>query len=263
MECTAPKPGNVSPGHAFEDLCYEDFQKSAPITAKWCSAARTMGVGAVVEEAASEIWAAVQQNTHLGILLLLAPLAAATDRDELPAILNQLTVTDAEHVYRAIRSLEPGGLGEVDNQDVHSVPTSSLLECMQLAADRDTIANQYVNAFADVFRFADGLNFQAFEACWRTAVVRLHIDIMADIPDTLIARKCGTAVAIESQTRAAAVVAAEYTEDVLIAFDQWLRADGHRRNPGTTADMVAAVLFVGIREGTISVPPRDSGVAHG
>jgi hypothetical protein len=31
-------------------------------------------------------------------------------------------------------------------------------------------------------------------------------------------------------------------------FDTWLRSDNHARNPGTTADLVAAALFIGLRE---------------
>ena len=34
-------------------------------------------------------------------------------------------------------------------------------------------------------------------------------------------------------------------------LDEWLRADGHRRNPGTTADLVAASLFAAFREGVL------------
>ena len=36
-------------------------------------------------------------------------------------------------------------------------------------------------------------------------------------------------------------------------FDFWLRADGHRRNPGTTADLIAAGLFVLLREGRLEL----------
>jgi triphosphoribosyl-dephospho-CoA synthase len=35
-------------------------------------------------------------------------------------------------------------------------------------------------------------------------------------------------------------------------FDAFLRSDNHARNPGTTADLIAAALFVALRENAIS-----------
>ena len=40
-------------------------------------------------------------------------------------------------------------------------------------------------------------------------------------------------------------------------FDAWLRADGHRRNPGTTADLIAASLFAAFRDGILPMPSLD------
>ena len=40
----------------------------------------------------------------------------------------------------------------------------------------------------------------------------------------------------------------------LAELDAWLRAEGHARNPGTTADLVTACLFVALREGIIHLP---------
>ena len=37
----------------------------------------------------------------------------------------------------------------------------------------------------------------------------------------------------------------------LAAFDASLRRDGHSLNPGTTADLVTAVLFVAVVEGVL------------
>ena len=37
-------------------------------------------------------------------------------------------------------------------------------------------------------------------------------------------------------------------------LDFWLRSDGHRRNPGTSADLLAASLFAALREGIINLP---------
>jgi triphosphoribosyl-dephospho-CoA synthase len=79
---------------------------------------------------------------------------------------------------------------------------------------------------------------------------------MSESPDSLIARKCGAEVARESAERAARSLAAgppgsEVYANELIQLDAWLRADGHRRNPGTTADLIAAGLFAAFREGII------------
>ena len=254
MECTAPKPGNVSPIAAFEDLTYDDFQRTAPITARGIATAVNVGVGRSILATAREIQNQVGRNTHLGILLLLAPLVAARSREDLPTTLKALTTEDAKLVYEAIRIMEPGGIGEVDSQDIHNEPTDSLLECMRLAKHHDTIARQYANDFADVFSFVDSLNPIEFQTNWRDAVVRLQLRIMSQIPDTLIARKCGTEIAVESASIAREVLQADLAAKPLTDFDKWLRADGHKRNPGTSADMVAAVLYVALREEIISPP---------
>ena len=36
-----------------------------------------------------------------------------------------------------------------------------------------------------------------------------------------------------------------------VALDKHLRSDGNRLNPGTTADLVTACLFVALREGRV------------
>ena len=37
-------------------------------------------------------------------------------------------------------------------------------------------------------------------------------------------------------------------------LDFWMRSDGHRRNPGTTADLIVAGLFVAMINDEISPP---------
>jgi triphosphoribosyl-dephospho-CoA synthase len=70
-------------------------------------------------------------------------------------------------------------------------------------------------------------------------------------PDTLIARKRGPAEAAEAAARARRVLEGRAA---LAELDGWLRAEGNGRNPGATADLIAAGLFVLLREGTVPLP---------
>ena len=267
-EATAAKPGNVYRGADFEDLSYVDFLTSAAVVGPILDDAASRGVGATVRAGVEATRAAVVTNTNLGMMLLLAPLAAVSDEapliEGIRPLLGGLTVEDAENVYAAIRAAQPGGLGTVEHGDVNAPepPRMTLLEAMALAADRDLVARQYVDDFADVFWTADGV--QAAVAADRPlgeAIVRGYLELLARRPDTLIARKCGGAVAEEASRRAAAVLQSlEAGEDAyrgaLADFDFWLRADGHRRNPGTSADLIAAALFILLRERRLDWPIR-------
>jgi triphosphoribosyl-dephospho-CoA synthase len=211
--------------------------------------------------------AAVETNTNLGMLLLIAPLAAATSERPIAQgvaeVLQALTVEDAIHVYAAIRLAQPGGLGRVDEADVHSAdaPTITLRQAMALAADRDLVARQYVNDFAEVYWTADRIAAALVDLPLGEAIVRGYLELLVEHPDSLVARKCGAAVASEVSAGAATVLGAiaqgeETYQTYRAEFDFWLRADGHRRNPGTSADIIAAALFLLLREQRITWPVR-------
>jgi triphosphoribosyl-dephospho-CoA synthase len=256
-EATAPKPGNVHPARAFADLTYEDFVAAAKAAAPCLARASEVGVGRAVLDAVLATNQACRSNVNLGICLLLAPLAAVPQERALTSgigeVLSHLTDEDAHCVYEAIRLAKPGGLGQTAEQDVSSAPTCGLLEAMRLAEDRDRIAWNYTHAFEDVLVTGPRLRYRWSRRLDRNeAIVALHLELMARIPDTLIARKCGTDVAEEASRRAAAVLDSGWPDaprspERLAELDGWLRADGNRRNPGTTADLVAAILFVVLR----------------
>ncbi|MEX2286091.1 MAG: triphosphoribosyl-dephospho-CoA synthase [Planctomycetaceae bacterium] len=265
LEASARKPGNVHPGASFADLTYGDFLASARLIAPILARAAQVGVGPTVLSTVEATHARAPRNSNLGIVLLIAPLAAVP-RDEslvdgLPRVLNGLSLSDADAVYQAIRLAAPGGMGQVESQDVMQSPIVTLIESMRLAADRDTIAAQYTNGFPAVLGFGLPVLERAtdFADNWERAIVELHLRLMAEIPDTLIARKCGRETAQSAADQAAAVLDDGWPETdagrrKFAGLDQWLRADGNRRNPGTTADVVAACLFAGFREGTLAVP---------
>lgn len=264
-EATARKPGNVHRFLDFDDVGLLDFLLSAAAVAPVLEGAGRRGVGETILEGARATRRLVSTNTNLGILLLLAPLAAVPRdrdlRDGVQDVLAGLTVDDARAAYAAIRLAVPGGLGRAPEQDVHCEPTLNLRQVMELAADRDLIARQYADGFREVFEDGVPALTQALErtGCLEDAIITCHLHLMGRHPDSLIARKRGLAEAEEAGRRARQVLEHGWlstpdSEAALRDFDAWLRAVGHGRNPGTTADLVTACLFVGLRENTISVP---------
>jgi triphosphoribosyl-dephospho-CoA synthase len=270
LEAHAPKPGNVSPGRDFADVGYGDFVASAAaIGAPFCRVA-DVGLGALVREAveATAKWA--PSNTNLGIVLLLAPLAKAALgpndlRSNLAGVLETTTVDDAREVYAAIRLANPGGLGRAANQDVAREPTLPLREVMRLAADRDGIAREYDTVFAATFDAgvpalrqarADGLG-------WDDAIVETFLTLLASAPDTHIARRAGLDRATSVSRLAVTVLAdggvrSDAGRQAVARFDRSLRDDRHSANPGTTADMTAAAVFVLLLEGGWAAGPRGT-----
>ena len=84
MEVTARKPGNVHRGVDFGDSHFIDYQLSAAAIAGPLDRARAIGVGGAVREAVEATRRVVATNTNLGMVLLLAPLAAVPHHRTLP-----------------------------------------------------------------------------------------------------------------------------------------------------------------------------------
>ena len=226
-------------------------------------------VGARIEAAMRASWSAAGCNTNLGILLLCAPIVVAVERSaravDAPAlrgaietVLADLDQGDAAAAYRAIALAQPGGLGEVPAQDVRRPPSIDLREAMSLAADRDSIARQYVNGYSELFELA----LPALPAGWvppsavgaradgatTAAVQGLYLTLLSEQADSHIVRKHGEALAQtvmrsaqgwRAQAQAGAVL------DTLPAFAAWdaeLKAAGI--NPGTSADFTVVALLL-------------------
>ncbi|HZZ81230.1 MAG TPA: triphosphoribosyl-dephospho-CoA synthase [Gemmataceae bacterium] len=258
-EVQARKLGNVCPGREYPDLTVADFRYSAVAIAPVLDKAPRQPLGVTILRAVGATRAVVATNTNLGIVLLLAPLASVpVGQPLMPGlgrILAQTTVDDARHVYAAIRLANPGGLGAAPQQDVRDQPTLPLRDVMALAQDRDLIALQYVNGFAHVRAWSQRLGDSAARhGNIERAIFDLQLAALAETSDSLIARKCGVAeaervreIAVElSQTPNPPGKAARLRE-----FDALLRADNHARNPGTIADLIAAALFVALRDGRL------------
>lgn len=267
LEVSAPKVGNVHRGADFPDLTLDDFLLSAIAIGPAMERASTDGVGRTALAAIQSTRALVRTNTNLGIVLLLAPLAAVPAGEPLETgvarVLAELTPDDAALVYQAIRAAEPGGMGQVESMDVADAAPASLLDAMRAAADRDLVARQYVTDFRDVFELAAPaiVEGRAAGLPMSRAIVHAQMQILAREPDSLIARKAGLDAARRASAYAASVLDCgdpleEDYERALADFDFWLRSDGKRRNPGTTADLITAGLFAALRSGQLAPPFR-------
>ena len=214
-------------------------------------------VGSLVVEATKAMMEHVGRNTSLGTILLIAPLIGYKDRSQLQARLSALMPEDAVHVYEAIRMAKPGGIGTSDAHDVHADAPSDLRIAMKHAAAYDDVALQYASDFELVFQ---GLEYYRAIVARSphhedlTPVQQLQLRWMSKRVDSLIARKGGLKLAEEVRLRASLVNDAWLTRasgwrESWQSLDAWMRqqVSSDRKqlaNPGTIADLIAAVLFL-------------------
>ena len=172
-------------------------------------------------------------------------------------MLGALTLDDARAAYAAIRMAGAGGLDEPVEHDVRDEPAIALRDAMAAAAERDSVAAEYATGYAMTFELGLPALARALDAGLRAA----RRDGRA-VPG---AARGGPGHADRAQARSRrgrarvgrrgpgagrgrrAGDAGERSE----AFDASLRQDGNALNPGTTADLVTAVLFVALLEGRL------------
>ncbi len=261
LELRALKPGNVGVHGEGHGMSVEQFVKSAQASAEVlvepcnCVGERILkGVQATRE--------AVEDNTNLGILLLACPLIeAALDtrqdplRDRLKIVLTQLSVEDARQCYTAIRIANPGGMGRVEEQDIESEPDITLLQAMQLSAERDRIAYQYAHDYIDIFEVNLAI-YNDYLKRWGSpewAATAVYLSQLTRVPDSLICRKYSVLKAQEISDMIAPLAAQVLaSQDPVVFENRLLSIDGHLKNiginPGTTADLTVATLFVDMLE---------------
>lgn len=268
LEATIPKLGNVTPADRFADLGYEDFCAAAaaigPILGNATAESR---VGDLVYRSIAATRAVSRSNVNLGIVLLLAPLviaAARCRRDGVPratavaGVLQSMDARDAHRVYSAIRLASPGGMGRASRNDLQQSPPEDLLVAMRDAAERDAVARQYATNFGDLVagKYREALREAgARTASLWSALSWWQVRLLATDHDSLVARKLGAVEAEAFRRRAESLWPMADRVTAWAELDAWARATGHRRNPGTTADLIAAGLWLGLSgwwvEGTL------------
>ena len=260
-----PKPGNVDRHRDLDDLRFEQFMAGAVGARRGLQAAADgESVGDAFKTAVDGMSTQTGGNTQFGCLLLLVPLIKATAEESLTpagvqAVVESTTVEDAVDFYTAFEVVDVAvddPPSEADALDVRRGSEAAetlrereltLYDIMALSADPagrvgDGNAREWISGFKRTFRAADALLADSGPVGDRTA--RVFLELLAEEPDTLVAINHGEDVAREVSARAAAVDGDLAAADALA--DEFVAA-GY--NPGTTADITAAALFVALQRG--------------
>ena len=217
-------------------------------------------------------------NVNLGVVLLFAPLAAAAGatlhesasidamslRENLEKVVRAAVPDDTVDIYKAINiamSTETlGNVGELDVTDGGSRERIkderiSPLEVFEKCAERDSICSEWVTGFQITFEISyPTLKTSLDEGTVNDAIINTFMQILSKYPDSLITRKSGVAQAAEVSKQTKKILEAGGASTVkgkklLWALDEELHAAKGDLNPGTTADLTAAALFVSLLEG--------------
>ena len=236
-----------------------------------------LGLGEAILEAVKDMlrWQR-GGNVQLGVVLLHAPIAAAAGaayredgvtlnrvRQVLSDVIAAATPMDTVNIYRAIDlAMTRSTLGEVDDLDVSDESSHRQIledgltptQVFRLCEDRDTICSEWVHGFPVTFdeghtylsdRLGEGKPVNS-------AVLETFLYLLSRHPDSLIIRKSGSSKAAEVSERAAQVLGLRaepgFMEEVR-EMDEMLWSGGGKLNPGTTADLTAASIFVELLTG--------------
>ncbi|AXR78050.1 triphosphoribosyl-dephospho-CoA synthase [Natrarchaeobaculum sulfurireducens] len=264
-----PKPGNVDRHRDLTDLRFEHFLAGAVGAQRGLEMAQNgAAVGPSFEQAVAEMADQGGGNTQFGALLLLVPLVRAA-RDDLTkpvveGVVEGTTVADAAAFYRAFEHVDvfvsdpPTELDDLDvRRGSEAIPAIedrglTLFDILERGVPGDDVAREWVTGFERSFAAANQLADANGALSERTASV--FLSLLGDRPDTLVAKRSGEAIAAEVTDRAAALADRNAVQTDRAAVDAF--ADElveHGINPGTTADVTAAGLFIALEHDILEI----------
>ena len=256
LDVRALKPGNVGLHGGGRGKTAADYRRSAQAAAEPLTRPDAP-LGRRILDAARATFDVVGCNTNLGVLLLAAPLAAACHRPgggsleaRLAAVLAAADRDDADDAYRAIRLLNPGGLGRAAAGDVRERARLPLRAAMALARERDQVAAEYADGFPVVLGEARPL-WRALRRRWGDeswAMTGVFLTLLARRPDTHVARTRGAAAAARISGKIGGLAAdfcgasapEEHRQRLLDLDASWKSAG---ISPGTSADLTLCGVF--------------------
>ena len=217
-------------------------------------------------------------NTNLGIVTLLVPLAvgAALSRSKHEKIKARLlrqkvretmestTVDDSINFYDAVRSADFSCLGRISPKSAPDVTSKfairelsqkniTLYKVMKVCSPWDNICKEWITGMRITFK----LGYPVIKTVYRetrdlnTAIAQCFLTILANYPDSLIARKNGMEIAKKISQKAQKILVnggnlTDEGRNEAERFDEQLHTPDNRLNPGTTADLTASSIMVSL-----------------
>ena len=271
-----PKPGNVHRTRNYDDMVFQDFAISAVVIgdtmeevasqAKEADDLSKAELGRFILQSVDETNKWIETNTNLGIMMMCIPIAAAASisggfdeiQENVGRLMDATTVDDAVNLYDAINIADAGGMGDQEEFDVMSekakdelrANNQTMYDVLEISAGWDRLANELTNKMPVCFE----IGYPTFYNFWESsddvdainmATVLTFMTVLSQIPDTLISRKYGDETAESVSQKAAEIL--KFKDDdsfveKLLEFDDYLFENGY--NPGTTADLTAASIFL-------------------
>lgn len=278
--CATPKPGNVDRDHNYPDTRFEHFLASAvsvyPVLKK--ASTDTQGIGGYIHKAVLESakWQS-GGNTHFGAFILLIPLVMAAGRLETInepnydistklrqntiQLVKNTTVEDSIELYHAFNTAGVR-VKEVQDMDLKDLTTSietiktrgtTLYQLMEISSSYDMIAREWTTGYPLTFACANSILTKYGSININDAVVWTFLEILARNPDTFIQTKSDLSTAQNVSDKAGKIIQKinrsgfnNTKEDIHLFDDQLIRSG---INPGSTADIIVAGLFIALMGG--------------
>ena len=263
-----PKPGNVHRTRDYDDMVFEDFVISGIVIGDTIREACTdvdvdnPKLGKYILQAVAETDRWIKNNTNLGIVMMTTPIAVAASisdsfddiRENIKLLMGNTSVDDACDLYDAINIADAGGMGDQDEYDVASDNAKqelrengqTMFDVLKISAPWDMLARDMTSDMPAVFEIGYptyhkfGEEKSQNEACLLT-----FLTILSHVPDTLISRKYGDEEALKISLMTRDLLKMKDSPDFIdrvSEFDDYMFKNKY--NPGTTADLTAASIFV-------------------
>ena len=263
-----PKPGNVHRTRDYDDMVFEDFVISGIVIGDTIREACTdvdvdnPELGKYILQAVAETDRWIKNNTNLGIVMMTTPIAVSASisdsfddiRENIKFLMGNTSVGDACDLYDAINIADAGGMGDQDEYDVASDNAKqelrdngqTMFDVLKISAPWDMLAREMTSDMPAVFEIGYPTYHKLREEkSQNDACLLTFLTILSHVPDTLISRKYGDEEALKISLMTRDLLKMKDSPDFIDRvgeFDDYMFKNKY--NPGTTADLTAASIFV-------------------